>query len=257
MESTVSNHMLKIIADDMGLHKSVNDGIIFLLKEKKIDGASLMANGKAFDDAVEKLKNINNPNVGVHLVLVEEESLSGMELPKNHKHFFIKYILGMIELSSIEREVRLQFDKIINAGIKPTFINSHQHLHLLPGIMNIVIKLAIEYQIPYIRIVNESIKLSGGKLFRKSQLVFLNFLSKLAKNKIQKAGLTYNDYFVGFANAGNMNVDDLKYAQDLSEKYPNKIIELGCHPGHESEELRIKYKHWGNYNWEKELDVLN
>ena len=47
---------LRIIADDLGLHPSVNDGIIFLLKNKYISGASIMANGQAFDDAVSKKK---------------------------------------------------------------------------------------------------------------------------------------------------------------------------------------------------------
>lgn len=250
---------LLIIADDLGLHKSVNDGIVFLLKEGKVDGASLMPNGQAFDDAINGIMTVEPPqtlNISIHFVLVEERSLTGLALPKSYKIFFVKYLLGLIKLSDIEKELRAQLDKCINAGVKLSFINSHQHLHLLPGIMRIVIKLAIESQIPYIRIVSEPIKLSGGKLFRKSQLLFLNFLSKLAKNKIQKAGLQCNDFFVGFVNAGNMGTSNSTYVRELAEKYPDKIIEFGCHPGYESEELKRKYKHWGNYNWEKEFKLL-
>lgn len=248
-----------MIADDLGLHKSVNDGIVFLLKEGKIDGASLMPNGQAFDDAINRIITIEPPqtlSIGIHFVLVEERSLTGLAFPKSYKIFFIRYLLGLIKLSDIEKELRAQLDKCVSVGVKLSFINSHQHLHLLPGIMHIVIKLAIEYQIPYIRIVSEPVKLSGGKLFRKSQLVFLNFLSKLAKNKIKKAGLECDDFFVGFVNAGNMSTSGLTYARELAEKYSDKIIELGCHPGYESEELKEKYKHWGNYNWQKEFDLL-
>lgn len=248
---------LFIIADDLGFHKSVNDGIIFLLKNKKIDGASLMANGEAFDDAVTQLRDISNPNVGVHINFVEEKSLiSGKLMPKNHRIFFVKYLLGLVRKKYIREETEMQIKKCIQAGIRPAFINGNQHLHLLPGIIDITIDLAKKYDIPYIRIVNEPLSLGKGKLFRQAQLPLLNFLSKFARNKIRKAGLGCNDYFVGFVNAGKLDGDDLRRAKKLAQKYPDKVIELGCHPGFEDEDLLIKYEHWGNYNWQKELELL-
>src|SRR3989344_3942543 len=138
--------MLQIIADDLGLAKSVNDGIIFLLKEGKINGASLMANGEAFDDAVRQCLENKYANIGIHLVLVEEKQLTSMFFPKNHKAFFIKYLLGIIKLSDVENELRAQLSRMTSVGVKPAFINSHQHLHLLPGIMNVIIKLAKEFE---------------------------------------------------------------------------------------------------------------
>lgn len=249
--------MLKIIADDLGLHKSINDGIIFLLKEKKIDGASLMANGEEFDDAVKQCLEIEASNIGVHLNLVEQRSvISGKPMLKNHKIFFIKYMLGLINKDDIREELKAQIEKVIQAGIKPVFLNGNQHLHLLLGVMNAVIDLAKEYGISYIRIVNEPVSFKKSKFFRQAQMVFLNFLSKLAKNKIKKAGLQVNDYFVGFMDAGVMNNKTMWEARSLSEKYPDKMIELGCHPGYESEDLRTKFRHWGDYNWQKELKIL-
>ncbi|PIR41813.1 MAG: hypothetical protein COV30_01305 [Candidatus Yanofskybacteria bacterium CG10_big_fil_rev_8_21_14_0_10_37_15] len=249
--------MLKIIADDLGLHKSVNDGIIFLLKENKIDGASLMANGEAFEDAVKQISDAGLLNVGIHLNLVEQRSvLSGELMSKNHKLFFIKYVLGLINWGHIQKELEAQIKKCTRAGIKPAFINGNQHLHLLPGIMSMCIKLAKEYHIQYIRIVNEPVSSVKGKLFRRAQLLFLNFLSSMAKKKIRKADLQCNDYFVGFINAGNLGRGDIKFAEEIVVKNPDKIVELGCHPGHEIEELNIKYRHWGNYNWQKELELL-
>ncbi len=247
--------MLRIIADDLGLAESVNDGIIFLLKEVKINGASLMANGEAFDDAVQKLKDLPGANIGIHLVLVEERSLTRIKLPKNHKTFFIKYLLGLIDPKAIEIEMKTQIDKCLASGVRPAFINSHQHLHLLPSITDIVISLAKKYGIPYIRVVNEPFH-DQGRSFRKIQSAFLWLLSVTAKNKIQKAGLEHNNFFVGFINAGNISMDDVEYARNLSKKYPDKVIELGCHPGFENENLRNKYRRWGNYNWEKELEIL-
>lgn len=241
----------------MGLHKSVNDGIVFLLKEGKVDGASLMPNGEEFEYAVKACRENGLKEVGVHLNLVEQNSLvTGKPLAKNHRIFFLKYILGLISKHLTKKELEMQINKCIGAGIRPVFVNGNQHLHLLPEVMDTIIELAKKYQIPYIRIVSEPIKLSSGKFFRKAQLTFLNFLSRIAKNKIKKAGLQCNDFFVGFVNAGNLSEKDIKFAKSLAEKYPNRIIELGCHPGYESEELKEKYKHWVDYNWQKEFDLL-
>jgi len=251
MESMLTN--LRIIADDLGLHPSVNDGIIFLLKNKYISGASIMANGQAFDDAISKIKHVEGapPHVGVHLVLVEEKSLTGIKFPKNYKTFFIKYVFGLIRKGDIKKEIEAQVKKCISAGVAPQFLNSHQHLHLLPGVLDIVIKIAKENNIKHIRLINEPLH-GGGKLFRKTQLLFLNFLSKLAKKKLDKAGLKYNDIFIGFLNAGNLKESDIEFAKQIK----NEPVELGCHPGFEDENLRAKYKSWGNYNWQKELDLL-
>lgn len=123
--------------------------------------------------------------------------------------------------------------------------------------MAIVIKLAREYNIPYIRVVNEQLNLSKGRLLRQIQLVLLNFLSQLAANRIKKAGLKCNDYFIGFINAGEIGESDIRTAKQLAQKYPDKIIELGCHPGYENTELKTKYSRWGNYNWGEEFKLLN
>lgn len=241
---------LKIVADDLGLAKSINDGIFELLKIGRISGASLMANGEAFDDAIPYLA-AQPLSIGIHFVLVEEKSLTGIKLPKNHKSFLLKYILKMISKKDIELELKAQVNKIISAGVRPVFINSHQHLHLLPGIMDMVIKIAKENNITYIRLVDEPMR-GNGKIFRKLQLLFLKLLSGLARKKLDKAGLVYNNKFIGFINAGNLSAEDLNLARSIE----NGIIELGCHPGYENEKLKQKYS-WGNvYNWKKELEML-
>lgn len=254
MESTHSKRDFFIVADDLGLDSAVNEGIFFAFKNGLIDGASIMANGEAFDDAIQRLRDFPSANIGAHLVLVEENSLTGIKLFKNHKTFFIKYILGLIKKDEIEKELEAQIQKILKVGIRPKFLNSHQHLHLLPGIMDIIISLAKKYKIGYIRVVNEPIRLEGN-FFRKAQLIFLNFLSWSAKKKIKKAGLQCNDFFIGFINAGNLNIKDLRSAKKLKKMYPEKVIELGCHLGFKSQKLVEKYSHW-HYNWEEEIEVL-
>jgi len=246
---------LKIISDDLGLYSSVNDGIIFALKNKLITGASIMANGEAFNDALEKLRTVNEPNIGIHFVLVEEEPFVAKRLEENHQVFFIKYILGLIDLDDIEKELQAQLNKVIQSGIKISFINSHQHLHLLPRITDIIIKLAKDNNIEYIRTVTEPFNLKRG-LFRALESLFLTLLSNLAKNKINKMGIGTNDFFFGFLSAGSLEKEDVDLVKDYYSKNKDKIIELGCHLGYENDEMKEKYKHWGSYNWQSELKVL-
>lgn len=244
-----------IVADDLGLDISVNQGIVYALKNKLVSGASIMVNGEQFSHAVELIANLENPNIGIHFVLVGEKGLYLKELPKNYQIFFLKYIFGLIKIEDIEKELRAQLNKLLKAGIKPQFINSHQHLHLLPKVTDAVIKLAKENNIKYIRTVGEPFSLKGG-LLRSLESIFLALLSKLSRNKIKKAGLSTNDIFIGFLHAGNLQKKDVSLAYEISNENPNKIIELGAHPGFESTELKEKYKNWGNYNWQKELDLL-
>lgn len=247
---------VQVIADDLGLNAAVNDGIFLGLNKGFIDGASLMPNGKAFEDALSKIRNLDNPKIGIHFVLVEENPLVLKTFSKNHRIFFIKYIFGLISVRSIKRELEAQLNKCIQAGIKPAFINSHQHLHLLPGIMNIVIGLAKKHDILYIRTINEPVVFRKTKVMRKIQLLFLNFLSKLARSKIQKEGLLSNDYFIGFVNAGNLTKEDVLKAKNIKQPNPDKIIELGCHPGFEDEMLKENYRDW-KYNWKMEFELLD
>lgn len=265
MEFTQSKHNIFIVADDLGLDPAVNRGIFSAFKNGLIGGASLMANGEAFNDAVTQCLEAQSSNIGVHLVLVEEKSLLSPEkIPtllnkdglfyKNYQIFFIRYTLGLIKKDQIKEELEAQINKCIAAGIRPKFINSHQHLHLLPGILDVVISLAKKYGISYVRIVHEPIRVNGS-LFRMVQLCFLRFLSGMAKKKIIQNGLRCNDFFVGFINAGRLGVDEINLAKKLQNKYPNKFIELGCHPGFEGGSMVEKYHHW-RYNWQKELEIL-
>lgn len=248
--------MLRIIADDFGIYASVNKGIASLITDSCIDGTSLMSNGDAFNDAILLSDNFSNKDIGVHLVLVEEKPLTGIKFPFNHRYFLIFYLLGLIKLSAIRDELDAQISKCISGGIKPVFLNSHQHLHLLPRITDIVIDLAKKYNIKYIRIINEPLNFREGTIFRNLQLAILNYMSVVAKKKILKSGIETNSFFVGFLNAGNLSNRDIETAKMLNKRFPDKIIELGCHPGFEDDILRERYKLWGGYKWENEYNLL-
>lgn len=260
----MSDPKIFIVADDLGLDPTLNQGIFFALKNKLVNAVSIMPASEAFSDAVRGLNEIPQAVVGIHLVLVEEKSLlPRQEIPslvsangcfyKNHQIFFLRYLLGLINLNEVEQECEAQIKRCLDAGLKPAFINSHQHLHLLPKFFIIIAGLAQKYKIPYIRLVNEPLAI-GGSWLRKLQLVVLKLLSKRARANMPSQ-LEVNDFFVGFINAGHLKREDIEAARRLASQNPGKRIELGCHPGFEDNDLRKKYAHW-HYHWQKELTVL-
>ena len=64
--------MKKLIlnADDFGMTRGVNEGIVRAHREGILTSTTLMANGEAFDDAVERARANPQLGVGCHLVLV-------------------------------------------------------------------------------------------------------------------------------------------------------------------------------------------
>ena len=56
-------------ADDFGLTKGVNEGIVRAYREGILTSTTLMANALAFDDAVERARANPKLGVGCHLVL--------------------------------------------------------------------------------------------------------------------------------------------------------------------------------------------
>ena len=142
---------LIVTADDAGLHRGMTDGVIRAHREGIVTACSIVANGAAFDDAVERLRDTPSLEVGVHLTLVEERPLTAMRFPRKYTSFVPLYLARRISMAVIERELRAQIEKVLATGLTITHLNGHQHLHMLPSIFPIVERLALEYKIPYLR----------------------------------------------------------------------------------------------------------
>ena len=56
-----------------------------------------------------------------------------------------KYLTGGIRLSQVRKELEQQIRKVLDTGITIRHLDSHQHIHALPGIRTVVVELAEEY----------------------------------------------------------------------------------------------------------------
>lgn len=225
--------LLIVTADDAGLHPGMTEGAIRAHRQGIVTACSVVAGGAAFDDAVARLRDVPSLEVGVHLALVEERSLTGLRMPAKYTSFVPLYILRAIGIAAIERELRAQIERVLASGLRVTHLNGHQHLHLLPRIFAVVARLAREYAIPYVRIVDDR----GGS----ARGVSMSLLSALGRRA--RAPFT-NDRTVGVAIAGHLQdvVPLLEHVQGVTE--------LVTHPG-----VGVSGYDWG-YAWDEETRAL-
>jgi len=206
----------------------MTEGAIRAHRNGIVTACSVVANGAAFNDAVARLRDVPSLEVGVHLTLVEERSLTGMRFPKS----YVAFVLGRKDLVAIERELRVQIERVLATGLRATHLNGHQHLHMLPSISAIVARLANEYSIGYVRRVRD--RGGRGGIVRR--------MSIAALNSFGSGGST-----IGVMEAGHLTADRII---DLLA-FVEETTELVVHPGVGVD----AYAHW-RYAWDAETEAL-
>lgn len=245
---------LIITADDVGLHPGMTAGAIRAHREGIVTACSVVANGSAFADAVERLQEVPTLAVGVHLTLVEErpiakgvDSLVGSDgrFFRSYSAFLPRYLARTIRIADIDRELRAQVEAVMHAGLEVVHLNGHQHLHLLPRIFDVVQKIAADYRIGYIRIVDDR----GGRapLARRAAVAGLSVLGRRARRRASAAS---NDRTIGVAGAGHLSVDSIIRLLDEVRG----VTELVVHPGIGGASLASTYA-W-RYEWDAETAAL-
>ncbi len=152
---------LRVTADDFGLTPGVTDGILEAYDKGIVTHTSVMAGGLDFSRAITLAAKTPGLGVGIHLTstwgppqlpLHEVPNLVGTGnrfLPL--RTVLLRGLLGRLDLLALAKEWRAQIKKVAQAGITPTHIDSHHHVHLLPGCLQVAAQLAREFNIPWIR----------------------------------------------------------------------------------------------------------
>lgn len=260
-------------ADDLGNGKEINEGILRGVRDGLLSSTCIMANGIAFEEAVDEiLPQIKNAGMGVHLDIIENKSL----LNKNSKSLLCdpsgQYNVAypqMIRksndknfLAEIEADFRAQIEKILDV-VPVDHINSHVHTHAIPPIFEITCKLAKEYGIKCVRTQYEKNYFTKGKNLNLNypvnmvKVLLLNTFSLINKVTAKNYGIITNDSFVGVRYTGFMDrqsvLDGLKAASDSSS------VEVLVHPYfcHDLENMKKDSKKFGEYLLTQDEDLKN
>src|SRR5262245_42987845 len=147
---------LIVNADDFGLSEGINRAVVLGHRQGIVTSATLMANGGAFATAVEMARTAGSLGIGVHLNLTEGAPVSTPSaipglvdarglFAHTVEQLGWKVLRGTLRLLDIEREFRAQIEKVLAAGVAVTHLDSHKHVHLIPALCHMVLRLATEY----------------------------------------------------------------------------------------------------------------
>lgn len=146
---------LIINADDFGMTQGVNIGIILAHQQGIVTSTTCMMNMSYAKQALTLAKEYPHLGVGVHLILtVGRPLIEGAKSFTDETGAFKKiteYPQGQPhpDQQELYREWKAQIEKYISiTGHKPTHLDSHHHVHLMPGLHEVAIQLATEYHIP-------------------------------------------------------------------------------------------------------------
>lgn len=255
---------LIINADDLGYSSSVNEAVRRLYENDAISGTSLMACGKAFSEGASMVSNSGRKDVGAHLTLTgalepASDSISkvyslvdekGVFL-KTYSKLFLKLASGKIRKDHIYKEFMAQVEAIKNAGLNVTHIDSHEHVHMFPGILDVVLDVAKESGVEYIRfpfedgdVVYESFSVKD--MIRHSAL---KLFSMPVRGKFRE--FKHNTFFMGHYHAGRIDTEVLQF---MAKNIKEGVTELAVHPCAE-DDLFLKSAEWYK-NGPKELEAL-
>jgi chitin disaccharide deacetylase len=245
---------LIINADDFGLTRGVNRAIAELNEAQVLTSATLMATGSAFEDAVSVARAHPTLGVGCHIVLTDGNPASPPQsiptlLGPDGKTFrtslldFVQALLrGKISQSDIEREALAQIQKIQNAGVHVTHLDTHKHTHLFPAVTRPLLQLAERCSIGAIRQPFEqpwSMGLGHGGFVRRLQITALGRLQSNFErhSHIRNAHVLTTDGSIGISATGSLYAKTLR---EILHALPAEgTFELCCHPGYNDSDLDL------------------
>lgn len=120
---SLARRNVKITADDWGMSPGINRGILELARMGVVKRVSMMADAPHLSRDLDELKAVSSVEFGLHFDLTHGpiKKLS-------------RFLLGGREI--VKREFSRQLACLETVGIDVSYIDGHQHVHLLPGIIS-------------------------------------------------------------------------------------------------------------------------
>jgi predicted glycoside hydrolase/deacetylase ChbG (UPF0249 family) len=220
---------LVVNADDFGFTPDVNQGIVEAHRRGILTAATLMATGEAFEDAVRLARETPSLDIGCHLVLIGGRSrVTGRAYPAS---------VAQLLASLARRELRLydelaaQVQRILDAGLRPTHLDTHKHTHLAPPVLDAVARIGQDFNIRWVRRPFDlPLNALRGAVPRVKRMTSdaLGLLRRRFHRVLERHGCRTTDHFAGFQITGRFRTQELV---ELIGAIPHGSTELMCHPG--------------------------
>jgi predicted glycoside hydrolase/deacetylase ChbG (UPF0249 family) len=226
-----------------------------------VTSTSIMATGAQFEHAVALALERPGLGVGVHLVLTEHRPLIGAAAAASlvradgtfepHLTRLLKRRLrGLVSMAEVHRELDAQIRRVHAAGIAINHLDGHQHVHVLPGVAQVVAELAAAHGVSAVRYPAERVRRYMLRSLKYARRVVEQTALNLFCARSPLEPLRRSDAFVGFYFGGRLDEANLETV--LAGLPARGTVELMCHPGHEDMRPSADW----HYAWAAERDAL-
>lgn len=216
---------MKVIinADDFGITMPVTQAIEKCIEDQVVSSTTVMANGDSLEEAKRFADLHTEASFGIHYCLSEFTSLTKSQvfvkygITDSEGYFIKKAIIGVKNISNdlseaIFLELCAQTEYLLNMGFKLSHADSHHHVHTLPQLQPIFIKVLQKYGI-------RKVRLQSPYRFFSACRNPISWYKHMRLNYVYKRMFDTADVFYSY----------LKFT-----KKPHLFshVELMCHPGH-------------------------
>jgi predicted glycoside hydrolase/deacetylase ChbG (UPF0249 family) len=243
---------LIVNADDFGFFDGVSRGILTAARTGTVTATGVLANGPALDRWVDPLRDCASLDIGVHLnatlgtPLTDALANRAGRLPSKGT-LTRNLIAHRRTAAAVAIEWRAQIEKCLSLGLEVRFLNSHEHVHMLPMLFPVVRSLALEFGIRHVRYSRPDwpIRFEPASLLRSGALGFLCSINR---------PLPGTPRLLGVFSSGRLTWSIVERL--LSRLHTGRTYELMCHPGHLDQVAALDPKLSAYHDWQGELDTL-
>jgi hopanoid biosynthesis associated protein HpnK len=259
--------LLVVNADDFGLDPAVNAAIAKAHTDGLLTSASVLIAAPHAAEAIEFARSHPKLGVGLHLCLVdgraaaEPDKIPSLasptgELPASPFALSVRLLSNKQLDADIEIELRAQVSQFMATGLRPTHFDTHQHTHLHPRVLKVVMRLAREHGVAFIRAPVEplwpAIRCGRQRLPRRfvRWMIFATLGSR-TKRQLQEEGFRTVDRAVGVLDPGHLTEP---FLAPYLRRLPDGPTEVFFHPADRPAEPLLQMQR--GYEHAAELQAL-
>jgi hopanoid biosynthesis associated protein HpnK len=236
-------HTLIVTGDDFGLAVPVNEAIETAHVRGILTAASLMVGAGAVQDALQRARRHPTLRVGLHLVVVEGRPVlpakeipdlvdAAGDLPADLVRAGVRFFFLRRVRQQLEREIRAQFEAFRRTGLALDHVNAHNHMHLHPTVLGLILKIGREYGMRAVRVPHEPLGLvrdvaDGSAVNRFAAWLCLTPWVASVRRRLRRAEILHNDFIVGLSDSGRMHAERVLR---LLQRIPDGVTEMYFHP---------------------------
>jgi hopanoid biosynthesis associated protein HpnK len=235
--------LLIVTADDFGISREVNAGVLQAHREGILTATSLMVAGGARNEAAAIARENPGLDVGLHLVLCRGYSASDAAranglgdaagaFPQNPVKAGMRYYFDRRIRSALRDEIRAQIERHLEIVGYLNHLDGHLNFHVHPVILDLLIEAAREYRIPCMRLPREpvfqTLALSRDHAGRKLiEAAIFHALSRRARRLFEMNHIRTSDWLFGLHQTGYISEE---YVSSVIARLRPGVTEFYFHP---------------------------